>query len=109
MLFHQSHQYFNILFSRCFSTLFFLLLPALHLGVMRKSFLFFKEALLIIVRACAEHIPYVSPFFIFRSLFLMIVDHRSQSDSHRLLLLSVDFLGDLLPDYVETEKKAHKN
>ena len=39
----------------------------------------------------------------------MIVDHRSQSDSHRLLLLSVDFLGDLLPDYVETEKKAHKN
>ena len=30
-----------------------LLLPALHLGVIRKSFLFFKEALLIIVQACA--------------------------------------------------------
>ena len=34
-----------------------------------------------------------------------IVDHRSQSDSRRLLLLSVDFLGDLLPHYVETEKR----
>ena len=58
MVFHLSHQYFNILFSTCLSTMYFLLLPALHLGVMRKSFLFFKEALLIIVHACAQHIPY---------------------------------------------------
>ena len=58
MVFHHSHQYFNILFSRCLSTMYFLLLPALHLGVMIKSFLFFKEALLLIVQACAQHIPY---------------------------------------------------
>ena len=56
--------------------MYFLLLPALHLGVIRKSFLFFKEALFItvqfslvqllsrvrlfatpwIVQACAYHI-----------------------------------------------------
>ena len=33
--------------------MYFLLLPALHLRVMRKSFLFFREALLIIVQAYA--------------------------------------------------------
>ena len=42
VVFHQSHQYFNILFSRCLSRMYFLLLPALHLGLMGKSFLFFK-------------------------------------------------------------------
>ena len=35
------------------STMYFLLLPALCLGVMKNTFLFFKEALLIIVQACA--------------------------------------------------------
>ena len=72
MVFHQSHQYFNILFSRCLSTMYFLLLPALHLRLMRKSFLFFKEASLIIVQTCTQHIPYtginksnlfISPWF----------------------------------------------
>ena len=58
MVFCHSHQYFNILFSRFLSKMSFLLLPALRLGVMRKSFLFFKEAMLIIVQACAQHIPY---------------------------------------------------
>ena len=33
--------------------LYSLLLPAVHLGLMSKSFLFFKEAPLIIVQACA--------------------------------------------------------
>ena len=72
MVFHQSHQNFNILFARCFSMMHFLLLPALRLGVMRKPFLFFKEALLIIEQACAQHIPYIliSKFnlFIFMAL-----------------------------------------
>ena len=53
MVFHQSHQHFNILFSRCFSTMYFLLPPALRLGAVRKLFFFFKEALLIIVQAYA--------------------------------------------------------
>ena len=35
------------------STMYFLLLPALCLGVMKNTFLFFKEALLLIVQACA--------------------------------------------------------
>ena len=43
LAFHQSHQYFSILFSRCLSMLYFLLLLALHLGVMRKSFLIFQR------------------------------------------------------------------
>ena len=62
MVFHQSHQNFNILFSRCLSTMDLSLLPALRLGEMRKLFLFFKEALLIIVQACAQHIPFITPF-----------------------------------------------
>ena len=62
-------QYFNILFSRCLSTMYFLLLLALHLGVMRKSFLFFREAPLIIVQARAEHIPFI--FCFVRSILLL--------------------------------------
>ena len=58
-VFYQSYQYFNILFSRCLSTMYFLLLKALRLEVMRKSFLIFKKALLI--QACAQHIPYRLP------------------------------------------------
>ena len=50
MVSDQSHQYFNILFSTCLLMMQFLLFPALHLVVMRKSFLLFIEALLIIVR-----------------------------------------------------------
>ena len=59
----------NILFSRCLSTMYFLLLPALHLGVMRKSFLFFREAPLITVQASAEHIPFI--FCFVRSILLL--------------------------------------
>ena len=58
MVSHQSHQYFNILFSRCLPNVYFLLLPALCLVVMRKSFLYFKKAPLITVQACAQHIPF---------------------------------------------------
>ena len=38
--------------------------PSPSPGVMRKSFLFFKEALLIIVQACAKHIPYSTPHYL---------------------------------------------
>ena len=62
----NSHKLFSIshisMSTSCFQDDFpgytFLLLPALRLGVMRKSFLFFKESLLIIVQAYAQHIPY---------------------------------------------------
>ena len=63
MVFHQSHQYFNILFSRDLSMIYFLLFPALRLGVMRKSFLFFKEAPLIIVQACGIAYSLHNPLF----------------------------------------------
>ena len=101
MVFHQSHQHFNILFARCFSMMHFLLLPALHLGVMRKPFLFFKEALLIIEQACAQHIPYIliSKFnlFIFMALtvklgfilspyFMFLIYHTFLSHFFLLLL-----------------------
>ena len=73
MVFHQSHQYFNIFFSRCLSRMYFLLLPAPHLEVMRKSFLFFKEAPLIIVQACAQQIPFDDHKLFIHTAF--VLDH----------------------------------
>ena len=44
LVFHQSHQCFNILFARCFSTMYFLLAPSLLPGGDEKVILIFQRS-----------------------------------------------------------------